>query len=145
MKTGRELIRKWAEAKGYFEYCPVVKLKILDFIIRSKDLTISRANQVATNTYEVFIALIWYEDFLINKVFPDLDANEEGWFYMIYENFEEKFGIKKDVVKNAVKILNLMGWVETKVQFGLFEKQPRRLIYYRIVQSKIAKDAGIEK
>ncbi len=145
MRTGRELLRKWAEKdKGYFEYSPAVKLKILDFIIRSDEVLVSRANQVATNTYEVFNALIWYEDFIVNHIFKDLETNPEGWFFMTYETFEEKFGIKKDVVRNSVKILKIMGWVDSKVKFGQFEGEPRRLVHYRIIQSKIAQDAGLD-
>lgn len=144
MKTGRQLLREWAEKdSGYFEYSPAVKLKILDFIIRSNGVMVTRANQVATNTYEVFNALIWYEDFLVKYIFKDLEANAEGWFYMTYENFEEKFGIKKDVVRNAVKILKIMGWIDSQVKFGHFNGEPRRLVYYRIIQSKIAQDAGL--
>ena len=57
--------------------------------------------QVTNNTYEVFNTLIWYEDFHISYILSDLKANEEGWFFMLYDNFEQKW-IKEYAVKNAV-------------------------------------------
>lgn len=146
MKSGRDLFRKWAEKDGgYTEYSPSVKLKILDFIVRSKDVAITKSNAVATSTYEVLTALLWWEDFLVKAVFKDLETNEEGWFYMTYETFLEKFGITKKVVKTSVEILKVMGWIETEVRFGALNGEMKKLTYYRIVQSKIADDAGIEK